>query len=309
MRNMLSVQILVILLVCTILIIFHFFHDCLLVQMLGLVFVLMLLVMLWNTTRAIEINRIAFNWKKGQVFPLAGERVILGFLKNFSESGEDQFIRSISSYANMTTLLALPVQPWWFCVSALLYSIVAFSVMRRIWPGYALVLGGTSRDTTRALVEEVAKLISPLNTVHLLNIVTIEDLQGRSLQNTGHRIRNELVSWKTAVEIHASFARVIILDLTKTTRALEDEIDLINMQNMWFKTIVIGQIKALESTKISQTVNSVNFNHEAFIANTNKEALSILRLLREDLQNCPTREKPVGKLSGVVTIQTEVSGL
>jgi hypothetical protein len=51
-----------------------------------------------------------------------------------------------------------------------------------------------------------------------------------------YRLRNEFVSWKAAVEIHAVFSKVIVLDMTHLTRDVLEEFELMRGPDFWYKT-------------------------------------------------------------------------
>jgi hypothetical protein len=65
---------------------------------------------------------------------------------------------------------------------------------------------------------------------------------------TKTRINNPAISWKSAVEIHALVAKIIVVDAREISPYVMDELEIIRSHDLWFKTIILCYDKRKQDT-------------------------------------------------------------
>jgi len=218
---------------------FYYLSYLRIVRAIGAFGVLLFFISLWRVNRIMVVNRIAFHSTEFAVFPMVQKRKLLGLFRAHSESAEDRFFAALGSYCALIVLLSLTIHPWWLCVAAPLGSFCSFYALRRSWPGYALILGASNRKSTKDLAVLVQRNISPLFATNLLNMVTHNEIEYELFRATSYRLKNEVISWKSAVEVHAAFARLIVLDASAITDGVRAELQLLLECGFWYKTILL----------------------------------------------------------------------
>jgi hypothetical protein len=138
----------------------------------------------------------------------------------------------------------------------------------------------------------VMKAVAPFTVTSLVNFMDSKEISDEVRDLVKVRITNEVVSWKTAVEVHAALAKLIIVDVsTALTPEIVREVRILNKKSYWYKTIVYngGDDKILK--EIAQLAPS--WDHHAYKANDLNDLTKVLRELKTDLNRLPSPEKPI----------------
>jgi len=268
---------------------FYYYSNIFIVRFIGYLFVVAFALSIWRVSSIMGINRIAHGSPPGIWVPMLEQRKVLGFFRQYSESIEDRVLSISYNYAVLLFILGLLVHIWWLCLSALLLSFSVLHALKRSWPGYALILGGSKNESTRNVVLLVTKLIRPLFTVNLLDMVSSDELEHELFKATSYRLKNHVVSWESAVETHAFFARVIIIDLNETSDAVKKELEIIKDSNFDYKTVILDENNYLNSGDSNLSIDLEQF----YVASSQTELVQAIKLVIEDIQMPPSREVPL----------------
>ena len=145
---------------------------------------------------------------------------------------------------------------------------------------------------------KVTKWISPLFVTNLLNMVSNNEIEHEVFKATSYRLKNEVVSWKAAVEIHSFFAKIIIVDLGNPTPALQAELEIIKESDFYYKTIIYDKDNNLDKQNLATLIDT----NSCFIAHDYIEVSTILTLLIKDLEKPLSMENTIAKLGGSLDV-------
>ncbi|EJG0713406.1 hypothetical protein ACIL2W_004519 [Vibrio parahaemolyticus] len=271
---------------------FHYLSDILFVKIIGALAIILFLISLWRMNKVMVLNRVAFKSLEFSMTPMLNQRKLLALFRLHAESAEDQFFSAVNSYLTLIVMLSLTIEPWWLCVAALLHSFGNYYALRRSWPGYALILGASNKEGTKRLTILVQRCVSPLFTTNLLNFVSTSEIEDELFTATSYRLKNEVISWKAAVEVHSVFARVIILDVSYISEGVREEIELMVDCDFWYKMIILcpteqsyASVSALLSTR-----------PDTLVVEKQEQVKSTLEELLKHFPDYPTSERCLKKL-------------
>lgn len=269
------------------LLLFYYFADLWAVRALG---VLLVAWSLWVAYRMMKLDALYTKAFGLSTDARASHRKLLGLVRLHAESAEDRVMFAMASQTILIFLLGLATaQWWWIAVAAVLATFPGFRALRRSWPGYVLVLGASNEPSARTVTRLAQFIFRPLPVTNLLAMVTHDEVDDELFRASSYRLQNEFVSWRSAVEIHAVFARLIVMDMTLLTEATRDEVAIVSGSAFWYKTIFL-----CPTDQCREAVASiVSSRPEALIVNSRDELKSALLAIRSSLPVTPTLERTV----------------
>ena len=263
---------------------FYYLSNCVFMQVLGVLAILAFFLSLWSGIKAIVLNRRAFQSLEFSLVPMLKKRKLLGFFREHAESAEDRVFAVINAYFTLIFLLSITIHLWWICIAAFLFSFTSLYELRRSWPGYALILGASNQESTKRLAIAVQQCVSPLFTTNMLNFVAHSEIEHELFKATSYRLKNEVISWKSAVEVHGTFARVIVLDASHITDGVLEELQLICDCEFWYKLLLLcptDQSRAAASKLLSSRPDTL-------VVERQEQVMSILKALLQQFPKCRT---------------------
>ena len=252
-------------------------------------------------SREFALNRVVFGSEPDVLFtPDLKLRQAVALFRTFSERGEDQLMFAITNYAHAIAIAGLVANPWWVSISTFLYSLASIHVTRRSWPGFTLALGKSGSSEFRILLRTVMRSTRPFNTTTMINFPDSGELEEGLTVVLSDRIRNLIVSWHAAVEVHASLAKIIVVSLDELGPAVTEELKLIDERGLWFKTIVFSY-RATE-----KIVCEIPFRTEPSRAGA--LVTSDLALVRDTIRAMARAERPAPTVDAPIASSTTRHG-
>ncbi|MBY5370468.1 hypothetical protein ACC696_35715 [Rhizobium ruizarguesonis] len=226
--------------IAALLFIFDHWSEVLLVRIVGILFSLLFLTRMFSQSFEFGINRKVFGKDENKIFmPDMNLRKAVGLFRGFAEMGEDRFIFVLTHYGTVIAIAGIVSGRWWWLtISALLFSFTSVHAVRVAWPGFTLVLGRSEDKNFHKLFKHVVFATRPFNTTTMVDFP--EDLEQDLSTILNNRIQNLVVSWEAAVEVYATLAKVIIVDLDDLEDAVKTELQLIDQKQFWYKTIIFS---------------------------------------------------------------------
>lgn len=284
-----------ILLIMILLFVFEYWSGTVVVKCLSLVFSLVFIWRVYIHSFEFGINRQVFGGEDHRLFlPDLSLRKAVGLFRGFAETGEDRLMFALTCYAVAIGIAGVVANRWWLAISLLLFSLTSAHSIRRTWPGFTLVLGSSQDQGFRGLLYRVMLATRPFNTTTMVNFLKPEDLERELDLVLQDRVRNIVVSWEAAAEVHASLAKVIVISLDDLRDAVTTELQLIDRKSLWYKTIVFsrGSVGDILATISPQLVPSVA---GALVTSDISEVKSAIRSVKQRHATFPSPVHPISK--------------
>ena len=109
--------------------VFYYWSHLLIVRVVGVILIIPFLISLWQNSRIQTMNRIAFQSLGFSIIPMSQQRKVLEFFRYYAASAEDRVFAALNANLILIILLALTIQPWWFCIALLLHSFCSFHAL------------------------------------------------------------------------------------------------------------------------------------------------------------------------------------
>ncbi|MBY5533679.1 hypothetical protein HFO58_10970 [Rhizobium leguminosarum] len=226
--------------IAILLFVFDHWSETLLIRILGILFSILFLTRLFAQSFEFGINRKVFGKDENKMFtPDMSLRKAVGLFRGFAETGEDRFIFLLTHYGTAIAIAGMVSGRWWWLtITSLLFSFTSVHAGRVAWPGFTLVLGRSEDKHFHKLFNRVVLATRPFNTTTMVNFP--KDLEQDLSSILNNRVQNLVVHWEAAVEVYATLAKVIIIDLDDLESAVKTELQLIDQKEFWYKTIIFS---------------------------------------------------------------------
>jgi hypothetical protein len=205
----------------------------------------------------------------------------------------DRMFLTMSYLAVFIFAQGLLFNHWWIIVS-LYYFTLSRVIGRRFMPPFVVALG-ESGSVGEGLVKNITAVAAPLAVRELLKIEI--NSAGKFVGNISrfqgmYRIGNRALNWQVFVETYCDFAKLIVLDLRNTSPNVDEECEILNKKDLWYKVLIISK----DRTGLAARCAGIEFNQDSIskvpIFDAPSELCLAVSRIAKNRQDIPSKERP-----------------